>query len=315
MRVGLALGAGGVVGAAWMIGALAALEQSAGFRPTEAAELLGTSVGSLIAAMVAADVATDAMADYASGEHGAALATLVGHDATAFRLGRLPPRLGPGSLRMTLAARSRSTFLTGLLPRGVVRTDPISHLVERVVGAHWPSGRALRIVACDYASGERVQFGPGAELEAAPGEAVAASCAIPAFYEPVRIGGRLYIDGGVVSHSNLDLLADSRLDALIALNPMSSAAWVGGGGWRERIDGLRRRRSAAQLNAEVATLRERGVNVLVLEPAFADLAAMGPNMMARDRRVQAIAAGRASTERALRRLGRKRLRSVGLSPG
>ncbi|HXR14291.1 MAG TPA: patatin-like phospholipase family protein [Solirubrobacteraceae bacterium] len=315
MRVGLALGAGGVVGAAWMIGALDALEARGGFEPA-AAELLGTSVGSLIAAMVAAEVPTAAMAAYASGEQGAALAALDGHDATALRLTRLPLRLGPGSLRMALAARSRNTMLTGLLPRGVVSTEPVRRLVDAVIGERWPGGRELRIVVCDYASGERVQLGPAREPASTPGQAVAASCAIPAFYEPMRIGGRLYVDGGVHSHSNLDLLADSGLDAVIALNPMSSTAWVaGGGGLRERLAGVSRRRSAAQLAAEVAKLRERGIQVLVLEPAFADLAAMGPNMMARDRRADVIDAGRASTERALRRLGRKRLRAVGLSAG
>jgi hypothetical protein len=69
------------------------------------------------------------------------------------------------------------------------------------------------------------------------------------------------------------------------------------------------------LATEVRALRAAGTNVLVLEPAFADLAAMGPNMMARNRPEQAIAAGRASTERALRRLGKKRLRKAGLAAG
>jgi NTE family protein len=132
----------------------------------------------------------------------------------------------------------------------------------------------------------------------------------------VAIGSRLYIDGGVHSHSNLDLLAGRGLDAVIVLNPMSSGAWVAGsGGVRERLAALRRRRSAAQLAGEVAALRAEGTRVLVLEPAFADIAAMGSNMMARDRRGEVLEAGRASTERALARLGRKRLRSVGLSPG
>jgi NTE family protein len=298
-----------------MIGALDALEERTGFRPAEASEVLGTSVGSLIGAMVAAEVPTTTMAAYASGESGGALAALDGHDAMAMRLARVPVPIGPGSLRLVLAARNRATLLTGLLPRGVVRTDAISGLIDRAIGLRWPSGCDLRVVACDYASGERVEFGPGRGPDSTPGEAVAASCAIPALYQPVRIGGRLYIDGGLHSHSNLDLLADAELDAVIALNPMSSSAWVGGGGLRERVAGARRRRSAALLAGEVQALRERGTNVLVLEPAFADLAAMGPNMMARDRLVAVIEAGRASTDRALRRLGRKRLRSVGLATG
>jgi len=315
VRIGLALGAGGVVGASWMIGALDALEQRAGFRAADAELVLGTSVGSLIGAMVAAEVPTAAMAAYASGETVGALSDLDGHDATALRLARLPLPIGPGSLRMMLAGRSRSTFLTGLVPRGVLATDAIRRLVELAVGTQWPQRGVLSIVACDYASGARVQFGRGREPAATPGEAVAASCAIPGFYEPVRIAGRRYVDGGVHSHSNLDLLAGCELDTVIALNPMSSGAWVGGGGLRERIAGARRRRSATVLAGEVRALRAAGTNVLVLEPAFADLAAMGPNMMARNRPEQAIAAGRASTERALRRLGKKRLRKAGLAAG
>jgi NTE family protein len=316
MRIGLALGAGGVVGASWMIGALEALEQQTGFRPAEVSEVLGTSVGSLIGVMVAAAVPTAAMAAYASGVEGGVAGDPDDHDhdAMRLRLGRVPLPIGPGSWRMVLAPRNRTTLLTGLLPRGAARTDAISRLVERAVGSQWPAGCDLRIVACDDASGERVEFARSRGPLATPAEAVAASCAIPAVYEPVVIGGRRYIDGGVHSHSNLDLLLDAELDAVIALNPMSSGAWVAGGGVRERLAGVRRRYSGALLDAEVRALRARGTNVLVLEPAFADLAAMGPNLMARDRLGAVIEAGRSSTERSLRRLGRKRLRSVGLAP-
>jgi NTE family protein len=314
MRIGLALGAGGVVGASWTIGALEALEARAGFSGVDADEVLGTSAGALIGALVAARVPLAAMAAYASGEPHDALERLVQHDATALRLARVPVPLGPGSWRMVLSARSRADVLTGLLPRGVVRTDAIRGLVDRAIGTRWPQC-AVRVVACDYASGERVSFSQSSEPGMTPGEAVAASCAIPGFYAPVRIGNRRYIDGGIRSHSNVDLLRGRGLDAVICVNPMSSSAWVGGGGMRERLVAARRRRSAALLASEVAQLRAEGVRVLVLEPAFADLAAMGTNMMARDRRLEVIEAARASTERALRRLGRRRLGLVGLAAG
>lgn len=300
------------MGAAWMIGALDALERHGGLRPAETAEILGTSVGSLVAVMVAAGVPTEAMAAYAVGESDGALEPH--HDATAVRLTRLPLSPRPGSLSMALRARGGAGRLTGLLPRGVVSTEGIASLVHRVVGERWPEG-LIRIVACEYASGDRVELGPGREPACPPAAAVAASCAIPGFYAPVAIGGRDFVDGGIHSHSNLDLLAGSQLDAVIAVNPMSAGAWVGGGGLRERAAALRRRRSAARLEAEAQLLRSGGVQVLVLEPAFSDIAAMGSNMMARDRRGEVIEAGRASTERALRRLGRKRLRLLGLTPG
>jgi len=313
MRIGLALGAGGVVGASWIVGALEGLEAQTGFRAVDADAVLGTSSGSLIGALVAAQVATEAMAAVASGESHDGLAQLAEHDGTALRLARLPLPVGPGSLRMVLSARNPAAAIAGLLPRGVVRTDAIRELVERAIGTSWPRQGGLRIVACDYSTGRRVTFDGGGPVAVTPGEAVAASCAIPAFYAPVRIGGRRYIDGGIHSHSNLDLLEGAGLDAVICLNPMSSAAWVSGGGVRERIVAARRRRSAIALAAEVAALRASGTRVLVLEPAFADLAAMGTNMMARDRRAEVIAAARASTERTLRRIGRRRLGRIGLA--
>jgi NTE family protein len=315
MRVGLALGAGGVVGASWIVGALEGLEAQSGFRATDADLVLGTSSGSLIAALVAARVPTAAMAAYASGESHEGLAVPVGHDATALSLARIPVPFGPGSLRMLFSARNPAVALAGLLPRGIVRTDAIRELVERAIGSRWPRRGALRIVACDYSTGRRVAFDGVGDPAVTPGEAVAASCAIPALYAPVQIGGRRYIDGGIHSHSNLDLLADAGLDAVICLNPMSSGAWVGGGGLRERLVASRRRRSAALLADEVAALRAAGTRVLVLEPAFADLAAMGSNMMARDRRIEVLEAARASTERTLRRIGRRRLGMVGLAAG
>ena len=145
MRVGLALGAGGIVGAAWMIGALDALERHGGLRPAETAEILGTSVGSLVAVMVAAGVPTEAMAAYAVGESDGALEPLEDHDATAVRLTRLPLSPRPGSLSMALRARGGAGRLTGLLPRGVVSTEGIASLVHRVVGERWPEG-LIRIV-------------------------------------------------------------------------------------------------------------------------------------------------------------------------
>ena len=314
MRIGLALGAGGVVGASWIIGALDALEQRTGFRAADADEVLGTSSGAIIAALITAQVPIAAMAAHVLGEGHEGLADLASHDGAALRLARIPVPLGPGSLRMVLSARRPAAALAGLLPRGVVRTDAIRELVDRAIGREWPRDARLQIVACDYATGDRVCFDGGVEGPAAtPGEAAAASCAIPAFYAPVQVGRRRYIDGGLHSHSNLDLLAYVGLDAVICVNPMSSSAWVAGGGMRERLVAARRRHSAACLAEEVAMLRAAGTQVIVLEPAFADLAAMGSNMMARDRSRAVIAAAYASTERTLRRLGRRHLATAGLA--
>jgi NTE family protein len=53
MKVGLVLGAGGVVGGAWLTGALHALAAETGWDPAEADYVVGTSAGSMIGALCA----------------------------------------------------------------------------------------------------------------------------------------------------------------------------------------------------------------------------------------------------------------------
>ena len=52
-RRGLVLGGGGVLGAAWTVGALTALEEQLGIDAREFDEFVGTSAGSVLAALLA----------------------------------------------------------------------------------------------------------------------------------------------------------------------------------------------------------------------------------------------------------------------
>ena len=67
MRVGLVLGAGGVVGASWLIGALDALEAETGWRAVEAERIVGTSAGAVVGALAAGGIASEYMSAYAAG--------------------------------------------------------------------------------------------------------------------------------------------------------------------------------------------------------------------------------------------------------
>ena len=49
------------------------------------------------------------------------------------------------------------------------------------------------------------------------------SCAIPAFFAPVTIGGVRYVDGGAHSPTNADLVAGLGLDLVVVSSPMSVA--------------------------------------------------------------------------------------------
>ncbi len=122
--------------------------------------VVGTSAGSLVAAL------------YASGKSGAELARLAD-------------------------AMDESAITDWSFPaRGLIRGEALARFVREHTG-----GRAMEqmrlplgIVATDLDNGQAILFQVGD-----PGVAVRASSAVPALFQPVRIGSREYVDGGLVS--------------------------------------------------------------------------------------------------------------------
>jgi NTE family protein len=122
--------------------------------------VVGTSAGSLVAAL------------HASGKSGAELARL----ADAMDESAITDWSFPG--------------------RGLIRGEALARFVREHTG-----GRAIEqmrlplgIVATDLDNGQAILFQVGD-----PGVAVRASSAVPAVFQPVRIGSREYVDGGLVS--------------------------------------------------------------------------------------------------------------------
>lgn len=122
--------------------------------------VVGTSAGSLVAAL------------YASGKGGAALGHLADSmDESAFTDWSFP---GRGLIRGEALAR-------------YVRDNTGNRTIEKLP-------LPLGIVATDLDSGAPILFQRGD-----PGVAVRASSAVPAVFQPVRIGTHEYVDGGLVS--------------------------------------------------------------------------------------------------------------------
>jgi NTE family protein len=321
------------VGASWLIGALEALQDETGWLPSDADAIVGTSAGAAVGALTASGLPpaymsayiagheVDEIADAAvrAGERRAGIDEVLAMarsteqngarpDGSGYRLARAFPPIGPGSWRLALRTlvqpqrHSPAARLTGWLPRGFVRTDPISDLVEAFVPGDWPDHPSYWAVAADYSSGKRVAFGRDGAPVATVSQAVAASCAIPAFYHPVTIDGRRYVDGGICSPSNLDLLRDVDLDLVVCLNPMSSLAQVTGGSPGDRVGALVRAFSGRRLGHEARKLRESGKKVLMLQPGADDVKVMGFNMMSGRRRVEVAQTAAKSTALALRAL-------------
>jgi NTE family protein len=297
-RWGLVLGGGGVLGAAWLVGALEALEQVRGIDARQAEVILGTSAGSVIGALLAAGVSvTDLRAQQLGEEDPTAELTArlagVAFDPERPAGDALPPRprLRPGSTallrnnRGALRELPRTTLLAGLAPAGRAKMIGVARLVEAFVPAgEWPEHPGYRAVALDYETGRRVVFGAPGGPPSGLSDAVLASCAIPGWFEPVTIGGRRYVDGGMWSATNVDLLEDAGLDEIFVLAPMASAAYDAPGDWRARVERRLRVASTRRCLAESRKVQSRGTAVTVLGPGPEDLQLMGYNLMAPERR-------------------------------
>jgi NTE family protein len=302
VRVGLVLGAGGVMGGAWITGGLHALASETGWDPASADYLVGTSAGSMIGSLCAAGVPPWFMVAHSAGEVFEGLTDAEGQPAeqadrsagAVYRLHRAPPPIGPGSLQLALRSAIRphrhtpAAVVAGWLPRGFISTEPLKETIRHVVPHGWTDHPNHWVMACDYASGRRVAFGRADAPQAELADAVAASCAIPGFYHPVTIAGRRYVDGGLYSNSNLDVLRGRGLDLVVCLNPTSSLHPTRAWNPAERVAELVRRASGRRLGSEAKKLRAEGTQVVLIQPTGKDLEVMGPNLMSTRRRHQVV---------------------------
>ncbi len=228
---------------------------------------------------------------------------------STYRLHRGAPAIGPGSWKLALGSLARpyryapATVLAGWIPRGLVSTESLKATVRRACPEGWAPHPAFWAIACDYETGRRVAFGRDDAPTAALPDAVAASCAIPGFYHPETVDGREYVDGGLRSTSNLDVLTDSGCDMVICLNPMSSLHVAQPRTLGERAAMAMRSAAGRRLGSEARRLREQGIEVVLLQPTVHDLDAMGTNLMSSRRRPEVIERGRRSVVEHLRESG------------
>ncbi len=300
--VGLVLGAGGVVGQAYQAGVLAALQREIGWDPRRASVIVGTSAGSVTGAALRVGVpATDLAASLygvpTSPRGGAILERILPADAgplpapsvrSLLRPWNLPsPALLTRAARRPLAFRPEVAAMT-LLPRGQVDISERARGLDEHIGAHWPDG--LRICVVRRSDGARVVFGRSGAPPARLAPAVLASCAIPGYFRPVTIHDTEYVDGGVHSATNADVLRSEGLDLVVIVSSMSAAHGSANG-----ADGLLRRTVHRRLEREVARLEEAGAAVVSLEPGTESRRAMGLRAMAEDRSTRVIEAAYGET--------------------
>ncbi len=259
----LVLGGGGPVGGAWMTGVLAGLTD-AGVDLDRADVVIGTSAGAVFGSRLACGEPPREM--YERQLTGAD--RLVMSVTAAQTLRFLWAALGSRDPDRSVRRLGRAALAARPAP-GPGLPEVLRPLLRGA--SHWPA-RALRIASVDALTGQVEAFGPDSTLTLA--EAVAASCAVPLVWPPVTAAGRRWMDGGSRSTTNLHLARGCR--RVVAVAPVPSA--VG---------------PHPHARQEAAALAAEGVAVTLLAPDRASRRAMGRDLTADSRRLDAALAGHA----------------------
>jgi len=275
-RVGLVLGGGGVTGAAFHFATLFSLRMATGWDPGDADVIVGTSSGAVVAALARS--------------HRLSLDSLVGdvHGATELA-GALSERIYRRSRPTGVGRWMRHGLLPGLRHPGIrlavgspapYSTDGLADWLQGMLGddaTSWPD-RPTTIAAYEIESRSRVAFGTEGSPDTDIVSAVAASSAVPLVFEPVMIHGRRYVDGGVLSGTNADLVLGSSdpLDLVLVIAPMAAVVARPEARFYEGIiDRLGSNALASEL--ERVTTAWPDAEVLVLRPDRSILAETRPN--------------------------------------
>jgi NTE family protein len=333
-RCALALAGGGVIGGMYEVGALAAIEDRLLGAGPGFDVVVGCSAGSVVASLLANGVrAADLYrildqdvedplnfrrtAVYASDSFRLAFA----------RFGRLVWAIGKnamagirGSVPDMLVRAERD------MPAGFFSLTSLERYLENAFAARGLANsfdaleRALLIPAVDLDSAERVVFGAGEFRDVPITQAVAASSAIPGFFDPVTIGARHYVDGGVGFCGHADLAAEAGAETVLVINPLVPTLHEDGCSLRGRgmytiMEQANRiySQNLLQLGLSVLAAKFPRTQFILLQPPRTCTLLFGPSM-GFDASRQALRYGYASTKQWLETDGAALVRRLLLAP-
>jgi predicted acylesterase/phospholipase RssA len=237
-RRALVLGGGGILGAAYEVGALTALEEwlGAGRIARDFAIFVGTSAGSFVAALAAQGIPAREIFQGFQGKNAEFDLQRrnfyqVDWRRLAFACWRFASTLTRESVRELAAGRSLSFVDLMLraqdrLPAGFIRVEGLESALCDIFGKRRLSNRfadlktELFIPALDLDTSQRVVFGEDARSDPTICQAVTASCAIPRFFGPVRLGGHLLVDGAIGGSLHVDIAVAKGATHVLIVNPI-----------------------------------------------------------------------------------------------
>ncbi|WP_437578200.1 patatin-like phospholipase family protein [Sorangium sp. So ce887] len=309
-RVSLCLPGGGLTGALYQIGALAALEDGVEGIDNQSFSLyLGHGSGAAVAAALAGGIPIErlyrALLDPVDNFFPLERSHLLHLDVSEWRRALTTSLVALRHAIVRLSTRGDATpnapaqqylfeqldRFNDSLPAGLFQLDRYERfLAEFFLRRGIPNSframpRTLRIPTYDLDSGERVIFGAEGFDDVPVSLACAASLALPLFFSPVRIDQRHYLDGGLGHVAHLDLAQAAGAELTIVVSPLVPVSTAHrpvptGHGVRESVrdKGLlwvfnqaMRIGAHARLHQAVGRTRAEGnMQVLVLEPARND---------------------------------------------
>jgi NTE family protein len=211
MSLALVLGGGGVAGVAWETGLLLGIQDEApdaADRLLQADVVLGTSAGAMVGAQLGS---------------GVGLADLYARQLS-FRTDEAPAPIDVTALMRVFEAAATDTNSPitqriqkvgrQVLLEPTVAEDVRTAMISAQLPSYtWPD-RPLKITAIDVQTGELTVFDDSSGVRLT--DAVAASCAVPAVWPPVTIGERRFMDGGIGSSANVDVVTDYEFVVMIS---------------------------------------------------------------------------------------------------
>jgi NTE family protein len=238
-KTALVLGGGGFTGAVYEIGALRALDLLSVNRTVNQFDVyVGTSAGSFVAALTANGVTPEEMMRVVNQQvptpfRDIDVGTVLRPNLLAWaRKGVMLPLRTLSALRQmvgqigNVSLMDLALALGEGLPSGFYSGAGLERYIRDVLSDPDRSDDfrflecELYLTATDLDTCERIVFGAEGWDDVPISTAVRASTALPMVYEPVKVGDRELVDGGIVSTTNIDIAVEAGAKLIVVVNPL-----------------------------------------------------------------------------------------------